>query len=92
MIRQHFQNILHFRNSTGEGEKFAILELRKRISWYARTMAPCRMLKDPMREFSSTAEFESIIDNFLDWRKRYDEDVAAGRIRPIPKEELVEAA
>jgi len=92
MIRQHFQNILHFRNSTGEGEKFAILELRKRISWYARTMAPCRLLKDPMREFSSTTEFESIIANFLDWRKRYDEDVAAGRIRPIPKEELVEAA
>jgi tRNA-dihydrouridine synthase B len=88
MIRDHFNNILRFRN-----EQIAILELRKRISWYGRTMAPCRLLKDPMREFNSIAEFEGILANFLDWRMHYDEDVAAGKIKPIPKEEqLVEAA
>ncbi len=93
MIRRHFRGITRFRNSTGEGENYAVYEFRKRISWYARTMAPCRMLKDPMREIKSAADFESMIETFLNWRMRYDQDVASGRTRPIPTDEpLVEAA
>jgi len=88
MIRQHFYGICRFRN-----EQIALLELRKRISWYAKTMSPCRMLRDPMREINSPEDFESILQAFLDWRSRYDEDVSSGRIKPIPSEEqLTEAA
>ena len=57
-------------------------------------MHPCRMLKDAMREINNTQDFECAISRFLDWlRHRYDEDVNAGRIKPIPTEDpLVEAA
>ena len=88
MIRQHFHNLLRFRN-----EWMAVCEFRKRISWYSKTMQPCRMLKDAMRVINNTADFEAAIENFLEWRLRYDEDLAAGRVKPIPTDEpLVEAA
>jgi tRNA-dihydrouridine synthase B len=63
MIRDHFYNVIRFRN-----ERNALQELRKRISWYAKTMHPCRMLKDEMREVQSPAHFDEILKRFLDWR------------------------
>jgi len=87
MIRQHFHNLLRFRN-----ERVAVLEFRKRISWYAKTMHPCRMLKDSMRVINSVADFEQVLSNFEAWRARYDEDVSAGRIRPIPNDVPLEEA
>ena len=84
MIRQHFYNLLRFRN-----ERVAVCEFRKRISWYAKTMHPCRMLKDDIREINSTADFDGVLGTFLEWRHRYDEDLAAGRIKPIPTDEAM---
>jgi nifR3 family TIM-barrel protein len=78
LIRQHFANLLRFRD-----ERVALLEMRKRISWYSKTMHPCRELKERMRLMQSTAEFERIIVEFLDWRLEYDEQVRRGRIRPL---------
>jgi nifR3 family TIM-barrel protein len=76
-IRKHFYGICKFRN-----EQIAVLEFRKRISWYSKTMAPCRPMKDPMRLMNSAEEFERILANFLEWRHEYDAAVRAGRIRP----------
>ncbi len=88
MIRQHFHNLIRHRN-----EQIAVLEFRKRISWYAKTMSPCRLLKDPMREINTIEDCERVLTTFLEWRLRYDQDVHAGRIKPIPTEEaLTEAA
>ncbi len=88
MIRRHFSGLVRFRN-----EWIAVCEFRKRISWYAKTMHPCRMLKDAMREINDTADFEAAIARFLDWRLGYDEDIRAGRIKPIPTDaQLFEAA
>jgi nifR3 family TIM-barrel protein len=81
-VRQHFYNICRFR-----GEKFAVLEFRKRISWYAKQMNPCRLLRDPMREIDSAAAFEGVVTAFLEWRESYDAAVRAGRIRPILEDE-----
>ena len=53
MMREHFHNLVRFRN-----ERVAVCEFRKRISWYAKTMHPCRGLKDAMRVINSTAGFE----------------------------------
>jgi tRNA-dihydrouridine synthase len=78
LMRQHFANLLRFRD-----ERIALIELRKRVSWYAKTMHPCRMLREQMRLVQSAAEFEQIITEFLDWRLKYDEEVAAGRIKPL---------
>jgi tRNA-dihydrouridine synthase B len=86
MIRQHFYNLIQFRN-----ERVAVLEFRKRISWYAKTMNPCRSLRDPMREINSVADFERVLTGFLEWRSRYDEAVRAGRIAPV-EEDAAEAA
>jgi nifR3 family TIM-barrel protein len=77
LMRQHFANLIRFR-----GECIAVIEFRKRVSWYAKTMHPCRMLRERMRLVQSADEFEQIVREFLEWRLRYDEDVAAGRIEP----------
>ena len=87
MIRSHFHNIVRFRC-----EMVAVAEFRKRISWYAKTMNPCRMLRDPMRKVESVADFERIVREFLEWRLAYDDGVRAGRIAPIVEEEMAGAA
>jgi nifR3 family TIM-barrel protein len=81
LMRDHFHHMVRFRH-----ERAAVMEFRKRVSWYAKQMHPCRMLKDGMREITSTEDFERVIREFLDWRLKRDEDFAAGRA------ELVEAA
>lgn len=78
LMRDHFNNLMRFR-----GERIALIELRKRVSWYAKTMHPCRVLRERMRLVQSQAEFEQIIQEFLDWRLRYDEDVRTGKVQPL---------
>ena len=63
IIREHFRLHLGFR-----GEHAAICEFRQRISWYAKQMHPCRMLKDAMRTIRTPADFDRAIDDFLAWR------------------------
>jgi tRNA-dihydrouridine synthase B len=87
MIRHHFYNLVKYRN-----ERIAVLELRKRISWYAKFMNPCRMLRDPMRAIDSCADFDRVLQQFLEWRTTYDEALRAGRIAPILEESVSEAA
>ena len=41
------------------------------------------MLRERMRLVQSADEFEQIVREFLEWRLRYDQDVAAGRIEPL---------
>ena len=86
IMRRHFQNVVRFRN-----EHVAVSEFRKRISWYARTMHPCRQLKDAMRYIESAADFDHVMATYLDWRQRYDSDLAAGKVKPITTE-LTEVA
>ena len=63
LMRDHFHNMVRFR-----GERAAVIEFRKRVSWYAKEMHPCRLLKDDMRTINSIGEFEGIVSRFLDWR------------------------
>jgi tRNA-dihydrouridine synthase B len=64
LLRDHFRHMAGYR-----GERPAVMEFRKRISWYAKEMNPCRMLRDDMR----------IIERFLDWRLNHDEQRQQGR-------------
>ncbi len=64
MMREHFLGLVRFR-----GERIAACEMRKRISWYARTMHPCRGLKEGMRGIKTGADFEGVVGEFLEWRK-----------------------
>ena len=46
-----------------------------------------------MRDINTPEDCEEVLREFLEWRLRYDEDVSAGKIKPIPADEqLVEAA
>jgi tRNA-dihydrouridine synthase B len=83
-MRMHFNNMCEFRR-----ERSAVIEFRKRVSWYAKTMHPCAMLKERMRLMDSPAEFEQILQDFLAWRQERD---AAGDAKETPAEELLEVA
>ncbi|MGH7215094.1 MAG: tRNA dihydrouridine synthase DusB [Tepidisphaeraceae bacterium] len=89
LMRDHFDNLCRFRS-----ERVAAIEFRKRVSWYAKTMHPCRMLKEQMRLIVTRQDFQNVLTRFLDWRSGYDEDVRAGRRAALAEDmpELVEAA
>src|SRR5262249_4280216 len=63
LMRDHFDNLCQYRR-----ERSAVIEFRKRVSWYAKQMHPCRMLRDEMRTIDSPADFYGAIERFLDWR------------------------
>ena len=67
LMRDHFYNLCRYRD-----ERVAILAFRKRVSWYAKTMSPCRILRDKIREIDSVADFENTLEEFLAWRADYD--------------------
>ncbi|HEX8910911.1 MAG TPA: tRNA dihydrouridine synthase DusB [Humisphaera sp.] len=85
-MRAHYDGLCRFRN-----ERVAVNELRKRVSWYGKSMAPCKLLKEKVRTHNSAAEFHAICDEFLAWRHEYDEQVRQGK-RPAgyPVEEAEE--
>ena len=63
LMRDHFHHMVRFR-----GERPAVCEFRKRISWYAKQLHPCQRLREEMRVIDNTADFEACITRFLDWR------------------------
>jgi nifR3 family TIM-barrel protein len=75
LMIDHFHNMVRFRN-----EHAAAMEFRKRISWYAKQMNPCRRLRDEMRVINSAADFDSAVSRFLDWRLERDAAIAAGKV------------
>ncbi len=73
-MHQHFENAVKYR-----GERSAVLEFRRRASWYAKQMQPCRMLKDSMLAINSAADFDDALRRFLDWRQKHDEEHGVAR-------------
>jgi len=67
LMRDHFYNHCRFRN-----ERSAVIEFRKRVSWYAKNLHPCEQLRQEMRLFNDAAEFEAILSRFLEWRAERD--------------------
>lgn len=63
LLRRHFGLLMEER-----GERVAVLEFRRRISWYAKFMHPCDMLSQPMRLMGSASEFYRLVDEFEAWR------------------------
>jgi tRNA-dihydrouridine synthase len=88
LMRDHFNLHAEYRS-----ERSAAMEFRKRVSWYAKEMNPCRSLRDGMRVIENRVDFENVMERFLEWRLRYDErglEMAASRQRDAePVEELV---
>jgi nifR3 family TIM-barrel protein len=78
MMSRHFHNLCQYRSP-----RAAVVEFRKRVSWYARTMNPCREMKDAMRAVRDPEHFDQIVREFLDWR------LALGADRIIETEDEV---
>jgi tRNA-dihydrouridine synthase B len=72
LMRDHFYNQVRFRS-----ERSAVLEFRKRISWYAKNLHPCKRMREEMRLMNSAAEFEDILSRFLEWRAQRPTRLAA---------------
>ena len=75
-----------------DAERIAVLEMRKRVSWYSKRMHPCRMLKEGMRQINSAAEFDTVLKRFLEWRADWEARRAAGNAEMEAEEEVTEAA
>ncbi len=75
LVRRHFYNLINFRN-----QRVAVCEFRKRISWYAKQMNPCRVLRDAMRLINDAHDFDRALETFLEWRLEHDRRSAAGLI------------
>ncbi len=65
LMSSHFHNIIRLRN-----EHIAVLEFRKRISWYAKQMNPCRVLREDIRLMNTAHEFDEAVKRFLEWRAK----------------------
>ena len=89
LMRDHFRNLVRFRD-----ERVAVLELRKRVSWYAKKMTPCSVLREQVRLINSGTDLDSAIAHFLEWRRDFDENIRRGRVAPDAnaETEMVEAA
>jgi nifR3 family TIM-barrel protein len=73
LMQQHFSNMVVYR-----GERYAIQEFRKRVSWWAKSMQPCRQLKEQMRQIGSVPDFDGVVARFLEWRLCHADQVARG--------------
>jgi nifR3 family TIM-barrel protein len=67
MMRDHFYNLCEYRSP-----RAAIVEFRKRVSWYAKTMSPNKPLKVLMSGIDSVDDFEHALSEFLAWRAGID--------------------
>lgn len=65
ILRDHFHLLLQQR-----GEHSAISAFRQRISWYAKQMQPCKMLRDAMQVMKTPADFDGAVDGFLGARQK----------------------
>jgi nifR3 family TIM-barrel protein len=78
-MREHFGYLCRFR-----GQRVAVLEFRRRISWYAKELHPCRRLRERMRVIDSAEDFQRAIDEFLNWRKGRMAESGAAPIASAP--------
>lgn len=63
IMREHFAHMAHYR-----GERAAIVEFRRRVSWYAKTMPSAKPLKEGMRLMETVEEFDRSIKEYLSWQ------------------------
>lgn len=58
-IDRYFELMREFR-----GDRYALAHIRRRISWFAKTMGPCKPLKKRFNDASSVAEIHTALAEF----------------------------
>jgi nifR3 family TIM-barrel protein len=59
MIERYFELMREFR-----GDRYALAHIRRRISWFSKTLGPCKPLKVKFNEASTVAEITAALDAF----------------------------
>jgi nifR3 family TIM-barrel protein len=60
LIRRYFRTMLEYR-----AEHYAMFQMRRRISWFAKRLGPCRPLREAVRLARTPSEIEDALDAFL---------------------------
>ncbi len=69
LMREHLGRMIEF-----YGEERGCIHFRKVAVWYAKQFGPAKMFKDAVVRFDSMELFESILERYLEWRKRFCDD------------------
>jgi tRNA-dihydrouridine synthase B len=69
IMRIHLKRMIEF-----YGEDRGCVQFRKVAPWYAKRFGPSKLFKDRVVRFSSQEEFESILEEYLEWRSRFCDD------------------
>ena len=62
------------------GERYAVLCLNRRISWYATGVGHIRALKQSIRLARTAQQIRAAIEDFLEQQERLDADETWGRV------------
>jgi tRNA-dihydrouridine synthase len=60
------------------GERSGVIQFRKRVSWYVKTIGPCPAFRRQTPYISSVAEFERLVDELLTEIDRRDSPDSTG--------------
>jgi len=59
-MRRYFDLMLEYR-----GERYAMMHMRRRISWFAKKLGPCKPLRGIVREAKTPGDVHAAFDEFL---------------------------
>lgn len=58
---QHFRAMIHYL-----GERWAVIQFRRRMTWYSKTIGPCPKLRRQIPLIQSVQEFDDLVGEFRD--------------------------
>ena len=73
------------------GEDHGCRLFRKPAAWYAKRFGPAKEFKKGVTQFSTRAEFETLLENYRKWRAPYlDEQNLAAAVRSDGRKGLLQ--
>ncbi len=69
LMRVHLGRMIEF-----YGEDRGCVQFRKVAPWYAKRFGPSKYFKDRVVRFSSLEEFDGILADYIEWRRRFCDD------------------
>lgn len=82
LMRLHLERMIEF-----YGEDRGCIQFRKVAPWYAKRFGPSKYFKDRVVRFSSMEEFDTILGEYVEWRRRFCDDSGELLVRYRPPEQ-----
>lgn len=77
VIRKYLRLMLEYRD-----ERYALNHIRRRISWFGKSLSHCKHLKERVRTAQTPAEVEAALDEFVEARSQ-PEDTDCGELQSV---------